>query len=318
MAADPSEQSSRVALDHLDDGANSAALLADPARERALELDLGRSVRPIAELVLEPLNPEHVALAVRQHPGEQEAGQPIRGLGQHEKRIAHRRRAEPLVPGQRVPAGLAGNGLGPCGVGPHVRAALLLRHAHAGDDPSLQVGALQAGLVCGRREQRLPDRGDVRVNPKRGDRSVRHHDRAQVTALDLTPDQQSRGPSELGQAGGVRGPRRPGQAVAHRGVHQAVPRRVELDLVDAPAVPVVRAQDRRVLVGQPPPVEGLGRPGDLPKSVQRALVDEALAVLSDCVPQRPVGRIQVEAVQGWRLVRHVVGRRHAQILPGRK
>ena len=38
---------------------------------------------------------------------------------------------------------------------------------------------------------------------------------------------------------------------------QRVPGRVELDLVDPLAVPVVRAQHRRVLVREPPPLERL-------------------------------------------------------------
>ena len=60
---------------------------------------------------------------------------------------------------------------------------------------------------------------------------------------------------ELGRPRDVRalafGPGGAVQAVRRRRWSSARARRVELDLVDAVAVPVVRPQDRRVFVGQP-------------------------------------------------------------------
>ena len=142
-AVDPSTQSSRVAATISMMVRDAAALLAEPPRPGAVELDLGRRVRPVAQLVLEPLEPERVARAVRQHPRHQEAGQPAGRLRQHQEQVAHRRRAEPLVPGQQVLA-VGRQRLGPGRVGPDVGAALLLGHPHAGEQPGLAGGRAAA------------------------------------------------------------------------------------------------------------------------------------------------------------------------------
>ncbi len=87
-------------VDHLDDGRHAAALLADQPRGGAVVLDLARGVGVVAELVLEPLQEHPVAGAVGQDPRQEEAGQPAGRLRQHQEHVAHRRRGEPLVPGQ--------------------------------------------------------------------------------------------------------------------------------------------------------------------------------------------------------------------------
>ena len=71
-----------------------------------------------------------------------------------------------------------------------------------------------------------------------------------MARLGLRPD------VELGGAGRVRagpliGPGRRVQAVADGGAHECMPGGVELHLVDPVAPPVVAAQHRRMLVGQP-------------------------------------------------------------------
>src|SRR5699024_11991560 len=58
-------------------------------------------------------------------PRYQEATEPLRCLGQGEEEIAHRRRGEPLVPGDAVKAFTGGYRTR--GVGAHVRTALLDR-----------------------------------------------------------------------------------------------------------------------------------------------------------------------------------------------
>ena len=72
-------------VDHLDDRRHAAALVADHPRPGAPELDLARCVRAVAELVLEPLDVDPVALAVRSEAGKQKAGEarprPGRGRG---------------------------------------------------------------------------------------------------------------------------------------------------------------------------------------------------------------------------------------------
>ena len=89
-------------VDHLDDRRHAAALLADQPRPGAAELDLAGGVRAVAELVLEPLDVDPVALAVGGEARHQEAGEPALGLGEDEEGVAHRRRAEPLVAGELV------------------------------------------------------------------------------------------------------------------------------------------------------------------------------------------------------------------------
>src|SRR6476620_4292079 len=84
--------------DHLDDRRDAASLFTDATRPRALEPDLRRCVRSVAELVLEPVDVEGVALAVRQDARQQVTRQPARRLREDEEYVAHRRRAEPLVP----------------------------------------------------------------------------------------------------------------------------------------------------------------------------------------------------------------------------
>ncbi len=258
--ADGAVQAGRV--DHLDDGPHPAALLADQQAVRLLVLDLGGGVGLVAELVLEPLEAEPVAAAVRQHARQQEAAEPARRLGEGEEEVGHRRRGEPLVAGEPVaPVGLRDGGRG---VGADVRAALLLGHRHAGDQTALAVRLAQSEVVLGGGEQRFELGGQRGRGAQRGNGGVGHRDRAGVAGLDLAPD------VELGGAGGVRaGPVVPPgggvQAVPDGGAHQLVPVRVELDLVDPVAEAVVGAQHRRILVGQPPPLGGLlgaGQPAE--------------------------------------------------------
>ena len=71
-------------------------------RVRAVELDLGGGVRAVAELVLQALEAQRVDAAVGQEARHQEAGEPARRLRQHQERVRHRRRHEPLVAGDDV------------------------------------------------------------------------------------------------------------------------------------------------------------------------------------------------------------------------
>ena len=52
-------------LHHFDDGAHAEPLLADQDRDCVIEFDLRRCVRPVAELVLEALDMNRIASAVR-------------------------------------------------------------------------------------------------------------------------------------------------------------------------------------------------------------------------------------------------------------
>ena len=122
------------------------------ALDRLPSLSLSRWIRNV------------LRVAVGQHPRHDEAGQAAGRLGEHQEHVAHRRRGEPLVSGEPVGAVGAGHGAGR--VGPDVRAALLLGHAHAGQAAGL---ALRARAARGRRsrdsEPRLPLGGERRRRP---------------------------------------------------------------------------------------------------------------------------------------------------------
>jgi len=79
--------------------------LTDDVGQGSVQLDLRTGVGAVAELVLEALEMDAVARAVGQDPRHQEAGHPGLRLGQHQEHVAHRGRAEPLVPGQLVWSG---------------------------------------------------------------------------------------------------------------------------------------------------------------------------------------------------------------------
>jgi hypothetical protein len=226
---------------------------------------------------------------VGKYPRQQEAREPAGSLGKHQEHVAHRRRGEPLVTGQPV-AAVAGR-LGAGGVRADVRAALLLGHRHAGQQAALGQRGPQAEVVRTRPQQRLVRRGEGRLVPQRRHDRVRHRDRAAVAGLGGAPH------VEAGRAGDVRAgprgtPRRGVQAVLHGDRHQRMPGGMELDLVDAVAEPVVGAQPRRVLVGQPAPVLRLRRAGQ----------DTELAHAR----QRPVRALTAERGQQSRIAGDVV------------
>jgi hypothetical protein len=266
-------------VDHLDDRRHAAAGFADEPTGRPVELHLAGGVGPVAELVLEPLHPEDVAAAVGEHPGDEEAGDALLQLGEDEEQVAHRRRGEPLVAGQRVTA------VGPCDragrVRPDVGAALLLGHTHAGDQAALAGGLGQTELVLPAGQPRLVPGGQIRRGAQGRDDGVGHRRRAGVPHLDLRPAQIP------DRAAHVRvwvrvAPRSAGQAVLDGGAHQVVPVRVELHLVDPVAVPVVGAQPGRVLVGDAAPLLCLlatGQPAEVGQGLQRRGVGVADARL---------------------------------------
>ena len=87
---------------------------------------------------------------------------------------------------------------------------------------------------------------------------MRHRDRAAVPRLHLPGEHEERGARDMCSRTRLR-PGERVQPVPDGEAHQLVPRRMELDLVDPLAEPVVRPQLRRVLVREPPPLERLAR-----------------------------------------------------------
>ena len=160
-----------------------------------------------------------------------------------------------------------------------------------------------ARVVGPGREQRRPLLRDRVVGPQRRHGGVRHRDRAAVPRLGLRPREEAGRAPQVGVrvAALLLLPRRRLQAVADRALHQPVPRRVELDLVDAVAEAVVRRQLGVVAVGEHAVLAGLLGAG---LGAERGeLLDEVgRPVAGDRLGEGDVGRDDVVADQRRRLV----------------
>ena len=300
--------------DHLDDRAHAAPLVAEPHPERAVELELGRGVGTVAELVLQPGDVESVAGAVGQRPRHQEAGQPLRRLRQHQEDVVHRGRGEPLVPVQRVLAVDAG------------RRAPRVTLARTSDPPCFSVIPMPARAPRFSATGRRPGSYDVEasagihsqasrvVHPQRRHGGVRHRDRAAVRRVGVRPGHEPGSAAYVGVHGPavLLHPRRGLETVTDGSLHQPVPGRVEDHLVDPVAVAVVRRELRLVAVGQDAVLPGLGGAGRGAEG-HEVLDDLGAGMAGDRVDERGVGRDDVVADQWRRLVggcpvrcRHVV------------
>ncbi len=294
-------------IDHLQDRPHPFPLLAHETGPGGAEFHLARRVRAVAELVLEPLEMEAVARAVRREAGEEEAGEPFRRLREDQEGVAHRRRAEPLVAGDLVFAARTAGAdrHGPGGVGAHVRAPLLLGHRHAAEGAGLLRGRHRARIVDGRGDARLPLRRDLRLEAQGRHRRVGHRERAPHPGLHLREQQEERRPRHVG-AGPRLAPGEGVEPVLDPERHQRVPGGVEFHLVDPVAVAVVRPQDRRMLVRLESPGDRLPPAHDLPERPR-----PALGPLRSLAPQRlgqdRVGGEEVDVLEGRRLVEDGVG-----------
>ncbi len=189
-AIEPSE------LHHVDDRAHAPALGAHAPGECIRELDLGRCVRAIAELVLQALQAQCVDGSIGRKAGHQETGEPLRRLRQHQQAVAHGRRHEPLVADDGV---ALARRLGARGVGTHVGAALLLGHAHAERDARLVRPRHEARIVAARKHLGHKLARQRRLGRERRDRCARHGDRTEVTGLDLRRHVEARRTQHLGR-----------------------------------------------------------------------------------------------------------------------
>ena len=275
-------------VDHPDDRRDAASLLADEPRAHALELDLARGQRARAELVLEALDAEAGIARL-----EQEAGQPGGRLGERQEDVAGGIGAEPLVAGQLVAA--VAERLGARRVGAHVRAALLLGHRHPGER-AVAVGRL--------RQQRLPLGGELGLLAQRRDHRVGHRHGAHHARVDLAPRVHQRRAHDV-RTGLRISPRQRVDLALDRLAQAPVPRRVELDLVDAVAVAVVRAQARLVALGALGVLDRLDAARQLARVAQP--VDAPAAALAlERLAQRQVG------------IEDVVGRDRRRLVRGRR
>ena len=254
--------------DHVDDGGDAAPFLADRPRIGAVEFDLGRSVGAVAELVLQPLQMQRVDAAVRQEARHQKARQAIWRLRQDEEGVRHRRRQEPLVAGDAVFAAAADQlGLGRRRA--HVGAALLLRHAHAEGDGGLGRGRRKARIVAVGEDARQPLGRHVRLLQQHRHGGVGHGDGAAVPRLHLRRHVEGAGAGHM-RAGAPRlallGEMRPNggmQSLGAARAHQRVVGGMERHGIAPTALPVVRRQLGRVLVGKAAALLRLGAAGNL-------------------------------------------------------
>ncbi len=116
-----------------------------------------------------------VDAAIRREARHEEAGQSALRLREHKERVAHRRRHEPFVPGDAIRVTIA---FGTGDIGPHVGAALFLRHAHAHGHAALLPPRREGRIVSPRAEYGHDLRAQCWIGPKRTDGRARHGDRA--------------------------------------------------------------------------------------------------------------------------------------------
>src|SRR3546814_5935036 len=85
---------------HVDDDADSPAVLPHKLRISAMIFDLGRCVGTVAQLVLEPHQVDGVALPIGRDARREEAGKAFLRISERQEGIAHGRGAEPFMAGQ--------------------------------------------------------------------------------------------------------------------------------------------------------------------------------------------------------------------------
>ncbi|MDT4817026.1 hypothetical protein FQZ97_500910 [compost metagenome] len=292
--------------DHFDDGRHPATFFAHHPGQGAAVLHLAGGVGPVAQLVLQALDVELVAAAVRAVARQQEAGQPLVGVGQGEEGVAHGRRAEPLVADQFVGLARAGNPhrVGAGGVGAHVGAALLLGHGHADGDPGLLLHGQVARVVFAGKDLRQPLLGDFRLQAQGRHAGEGHGQRATRAGLGLAVQVAHAGAGHLGAGAGI-GPGHGGDAVLDRGGHQFVVGRVELHQVDAVAIAVMALEYRLVLVGEE--ARRHQRTSGQGAIAVQALLGPAAMEATHPLLQRQVDAVEVGAIQWRHLVEDFMG-----------
>jgi hypothetical protein len=281
---------------HLDDGAHTRALRAYALGIGAMELDLGRGIRLVAELVLQPLEADLVLRSIRPIARHQIAGQTAFGLGQHQEGIAHRRRHEPFVAGDLdMIAGRDGAG----DVGAHVGAALALGHAHAERDAVLLPPRQGPRIVGAGLDPGQPLRQQRRLRAQRADAGMGHGDGAHVAALglgrEIEPHRARRGRTRLVAAVVRRGMDAVADALGHHGVVGGM----ELDQVQPIALAIDEVELGRVLVGDAAEIERGRRTIILAAGRQ---VREIEPGTRRRIGQRPIGTEQIDIAERRRLV----------------
>ncbi len=121
--------------------------------------------------------------------------------------------------------------------------------------PVFSTGGFALWSYFARRDARRPLAKQLRRRHQRRQRGAGHGDRAQMPRLELRGEIEARRAHLMAAAGLGRAvlPDRGMQPARHRAPHQRVIGRVEIHSVDAPALPVMRAQRGRLGVGHAAP-----------------------------------------------------------------
>ena len=170
-------------LHHVDDGRDAAAFFADPLRPRAVKFHFARRVRTVPEFLFQALEMKRVALPVAGPARHEKAGESAGSLRQHQKCIAHRRRAEPLVTVNHV--FIARNAFGASRVRAHVGPALLFGHRHADQHARFLPSRTERRIVTIRMQARLPLGRQRGIAAQHRHGRIRHRDRTHVSGFIL-------------------------------------------------------------------------------------------------------------------------------------
>ena len=278
---------------------HAAPLLADEPRPGAVELDLRGRVRAVAELVLQPLDVEAVA---RRRPAARAGGGSRRARPAPARARGRRRTSAP----SRTTCGRAAS--------PRRRRAARASvvFARTSEPPWRSVIAMPQsalGLPVRREQPRVVRRARSAAAPtRRPGRARRAAPRTAACVIESgQPTPASTCASVTKSAARTTwapGPgSRQGSAWTPRSTpsaHQPVPGGMELDLVDALAETVVRAQDRRVFVRSRAPRQRLA--AELRAERDHPRLAPAAALAAQRLGQRAVLREEVVALERRRLV----------------
>src|SRR5262245_49828830 len=226
---------------HLNDSRNAAPLFADQLSVSAIELDLARRIRTVAQFVLQPNDEDGVALAVRCPSRHQKTAQTIRRLRQYKERVAHRRRHKPLVSVETETA--VGRRLRQRRIGAKIRTALVFGHAHADKGRSFQARRPKAAVVFARVDSGQPFVRNVWRVPQGRNRAIGHCERAVYATLDL-PEHVSPGGARHVRSGFWIRPGTRVKAGRESNFEQLMPGRVKIDFVEPVTITVESAKLR--------------------------------------------------------------------------
>ena len=227
---------------------------------------------------------------------------PLTGAGECQKGIAHRRRTEPLVPGQAV-AAVAGR-FRARGVAADIGPSLFFGHGHADGRAFFLRRRDETAVIGLRRHPRPPGLRDPGSFRKRRQACIGHGHRAGHTRVGLCHQDHHGAVQDM--AGGLAGPRATGNSAVQAKRHQAMISRVKVDFVQAPAMTVEGLQARGVFVGLPRPFTRVLRTAPNAEPGQPGTMQGASGG-GHRILQRTVGPEQVDVAQGRRLVGYRVG-----------